>query len=117
MALLLFLIALVTLSPILGEGNRTINIPTYELDTDGSLMYNGTKTIEYSGEPNIEIPWRNTTITIDVNEYVTCVQDSESRYIQSGNELGTNLSIIGNRPVDILDSTMDTCLMHYYQLP
>jgi hypothetical protein len=102
-----------TQTAILGPNNQTIQIPTFDIDpVFDSVMSNGTRTIPYSGEPVIEIPWRNAShpVTIDVNEYVTCVEASQQGYIEVSHKLATNLSIEGNRPIDLLDSDMDSCI-------
>jgi hypothetical protein len=109
----LILLTLTSLGlPVLGDNNQTIQIPIFEPDKAG-MTANGTQIIPYSGEPIIEIPWRNESYpaTIHVNEYVTCVNDSQQKYIESSHRLGTNMSLEGNRPIDLLDSDMDTCII------
>ncbi|MGC1133261.1 MAG: hypothetical protein WA941_10590 [Nitrososphaeraceae archaeon] len=98
------------LSQILGDGNRTIHIPTYALDEmSGNIEVNATKTIPYAGTEMIEFPWRNTTAIIDVNEYVKCIEDQEQAKIAMSRLMGYNMNTPGLRLIDLLPSTLDNC--------
>jgi hypothetical protein len=99
------------LSQILGDGNKTIQIPTYALDeTSGDIEVNGTKTISYAGTETIEFPWRNTTAIIDVNEYVKCIEDQEQAKIAMSRLMGYNMNTPGLTLIDLLPSTLDNCI-------
>lgn len=65
----------------------TIEVPT--LDTS-NFISNGTRTIDYTDKTTLEVPYKNSTRTIDIEEYRQCIINSNQRVIKSVNDAGLN---------------------------
>jgi hypothetical protein len=79
-----------------------ILIPTFDSDSSAST---GTQTIEYTNETTLQIPYKNGTATIDIEEYKRCVADSNQRLINS-------VDSTGSKDFDYLQSlSMEGCII------
>jgi hypothetical protein len=79
-----------------------ILIPTF--DSESSAI-KGTQTIEYTNETTLQIPYKNGTATINIEEYKRCVADSNQR-------LDNSIDKTGSENFDYLQSLgMEGCII------
>ena len=107
-----------TLSTILGEGNKTLQIPTFTVNQTDAAEPKNTETIPINGQQVIEFDWRlpNEPYTamnapVDVNEYVNCVSSFKRAMMEEGERLGVDLAVVeGKVVVNLLPDFMDYCI-------
>lgn len=61
----------------------TIEVPTFETT---NFKSNGTRTIDYTDGTTLEVPYKNSTRTIGIEEYKQCVVDSNQMVMKSVNQ-------------------------------
>lgn len=69
----------------------TIEIPTYNTST---FSITGTRTIDYTDEIILAVPYKNSTASIGVEEYRQCVINSNQMVIKSVNEDAENIKYL-----------------------
>lgn len=69
----------------------TIEVPTFDKST---FSITGTEIIDYTNETTLEVPYKNTTATIDIREYKQCVLDSNQVITRSVNDAESNLKYL-----------------------
>jgi hypothetical protein len=103
--------ALVVLSSMPGHVyvfGSTVLIPTFDND---SFDITGTRTVDYTNGTTLQVPYKNGTATIAIDEYMKCVTNSNERIKDSLDRAGSNILDYSERLAYLQSLGMEGCLI------
>lgn len=102
-------VALLSLTPdYVSVLASTVIIPKFNND---SFMITGTQTLEYTNETTLQVPYKNGTATIAIDEYKKCVTNSNERIKDSLDRAGSNILDYSERLAYLQSLGMEGCII------
>jgi hypothetical protein len=86
----------------------TVMIPTFDND---SFDITGTRTVDYTNETTLQVPYKNGTAVIAIDEYNKCVTNSNERIKDSLDRAGADILDYSEKLAYLQSLGMEGCLI------